>query len=75
MGSFTKKYMSAILPESLGLESIGSAYANFALSDDKQEDRAKIVCGSEKSAALVWLYEPRYSSMKKLMFVCRQKSF
>lgn len=53
MDSFAKMYMSAILPESSGLESIGSVYANFALSDGKQKERANIVCGSEKSAALV----------------------
>lgn len=74
MDSFTKIYMSAIVPESSGLESIGSVCANFALSNDKQEERAKIACGSEKSAALVGSPEPRYSTMKKLTIVCRQKS-
>lgn len=64
MDSFTKMYMSAIVPESSGLESIGSVYANFALSDDKLEKRAKTVCRSEKSAVLVGASEPRSSTIE-----------
>lgn len=37
IGSFTKVYMSATLPESLGLDSVGSMAANFARTDEEEK--------------------------------------